>query len=509
MPNVQSPLASNSIAIIGAGFCGTMAAVHLLRAKSPTPLHITLINRPQKNAQTQGLARGLAYGTNSATHLLNVPAGRMSAFADQPNDFLNFLHANQIDADGASFVARRHYGAYLQKTLDDAVAASHHIFEVRHQTVHAIEVTGARHQLDVGDGETIYADRVVLALGNFLPANPPFIDAKLQASPQYIRDPWQDGALESIDITKPILLIGTGLTMCDVVVSLKSRADAAGVPLQLHAMSRRGLWPQPHREHTAAPTFDSAPPDIASLATARGYLRAVRAQVRQMAGHDWRDVIASLRPLTPALWRALPIVEQKRFLRHVKPYWESHRHRAAPEIRKLVAGCAERGEIASISARILGFFVEDTLKAVRGELVEPYAPKIKHPFDKLRANGGFLEVPVNDEAITVRYRRRAAATIEEIRVATIVNCTGPSSDLTAEPLLADLQAKGVITADALHLGLEVADDYRAIGINNKSRGIYYVGPMLKARDWEATAVPELREHVKACVAAILKDLASK
>jgi uncharacterized NAD(P)/FAD-binding protein YdhS len=531
MPNAQSPLSSkktNTIAIIGAGFCGTMAAVHLLRAKSPTPLRIILINRPQKNVQTQGLARGLAYGTNSATHLLNVPAARMSAFADQPDDFLNFLHANKIDADGASFVARRHYGAYLQKTLDDAVAASHHTFEVRHQTVHAIEVAGARyqyqqHQLDVGNGEIIYADRVVLALGNFLPANPPFIDAVLQASPHYIRDPWDSGALDGIDITKPILLIGTGLTMCDVVLSLKSRADAARMPLQpplqLYAMSRRGLWPQPHREHAAAPTFDSAPPDIFNLATARGYLHAVRTHVRQMAdvGHDWRDVIASLRPLTPALWRALPAIEQKRFLRHVKPYWESHRHRAAPEIYKLIAACAERGEIVSISARILGSVIGENLKAVRGELVEPHAPQqnqplqplTKQPFDKLRMNGGLLEDSVNDNAISVRYRRRYSTTIEEIRVASIINCTGPSSDLTAEPLLADLQTKGVITADALNLGLEVADDYRVASTSNNVRGIYYVGPMLKARDWEATAVPELREHVAACVAAILKDLAGK
>ncbi|HEX7120988.1 MAG TPA: FAD/NAD(P)-binding protein, partial [Gemmatimonadaceae bacterium] len=46
---------------------------HLQRHHGPAPLHIIQINRSGR------IARGVAYGTRSSEHVLNVPAGRMSA----------------------------------------------------------------------------------------------------------------------------------------------------------------------------------------------------------------------------------------------------------------------------------------------------------------------------------------------------------------------------------------------------------------------------------------------
>lgn len=483
-PLPQPLLPPITIAIIGAGFCGTMAATLLLHAKLGAAITVVLINRASPTSSNQAttpmLARGLAYGTNSATHLLNVPAQRMSAFENQPNDFLDFLQANKVDADGASFVARHWYGSYLQATLNSARAEANSPFAVRHQDVEAIhEIEGARYQLKFSDGDTLIADRVVLALGNFLPANPAFVDATLAASPHYIRDPWQPGILDKVDVKQPILLVGTGLTMCDVVASLKLRADAAKATLQIHALSRRGLWPQSHRAHLSAAPIDVAPTDMANTPTARAYLRAVRVQVRKIVASsgDWRDVVASLRPITPTLWQALPLIEKKRFIRHLKPYWESHRHRAAPEILKIVDSCAERGEIVSNASRILGFQLRNDGKSDTTSLVD------------------------------IVHQPRGQLAPQTITVATIINCTGPSADITAEPLLVNLAKAGLIRQDALKLGIEVEENYRVRNANGAAKhAVYYVGPLLKANQWEATAVPELRLHVAACVEACITDL---
>ncbi len=460
-----------------------MTATHLLGASFDRRTEIVLINRPQMGGSATTMARGLAYGTNSADHLLNVPAGRMSAFEDRPNDFLEYLHANNIAAEGGSFIARHWYGRYLQKTLNDASSAATVKFTIRHQAVSSIRIVNNDRNIDTcelkfSEGEPIIADRVVLALGNFLPTNPPMADAQLLESNRYIRDPWSDGALNNICLDKPVLLIGTGLTMFDVVVSLNARADAEQKPFRIHAVSRRGLWPQSHRSHTSAPSFAAVPPNIFAKTTARAYLRAVRDHVSAVEknGGDWRDVMVSLRPITPHLWGALQLPERKRFLRHLKPYWETHRHRAAPEIFNLVARCEKRGEMTSYAAQILGF--------------DEYVDSIKVRL-QVRGKGS---------------GKRETITIE---VGTVINCTGPSSDLYTEPLLAQMAALGLIAADPLRLGIEVADDYRVRDDRGMAgSGIYYVGPLLKARDWEATAVPELREHAKAAAQIVLQTLAS-
>lgn len=479
MPNITP---SKTIAIIGGGFCGTMAAVHLLNADLGRSSKIVLINRGHlgsyTHAERPSLARGLAYGTNSPHHLLNVPAARMSAFEDRPDDFLDYLHAHQIEADAHSFVARHHYGAYLEKVLRDAVARANTTFQVQHETVMTINVaTQQTYSLSFANGQTLQADRVVLALGNFLPAHPAFVNATLAASQCYIRDPWQPGAFDSVDVKKPILLVGTGLTMCDVLTSLKQRADGVNIVPQIHALSRRGLMPEAHRPHlNAAPNLANAtPPNIATMPTTRAYLRAVRAQVKKIAaqGGDWRDVVASLRPITPMLWQALPFIEKKRFIRHLKPYWESHRHRAAPTTLKLVAGCAERGEIVSSASRILGFQF----------------------------------CPGDATLIDIIHQPRGEAAPETISVAAIINCTGPSTNISAEPLLANLANAGLIRQDALQLGIDVTANYRVFNSDGDAKHhIYYVGPLLKANHWEATAVPELRLHVAACVAACIASL---
>ena len=117
-----------TVAIVGAGFCGTLIATHLLRTAHPSGIRVLLINRPTvhldgSSSAALRLARGLAYGTQSAAHLLNVPAGRMSALPAQPDDFIDFLRRHRYPAEGGSFVPRDWYGRYLNETLTNAATA--------------------------------------------------------------------------------------------------------------------------------------------------------------------------------------------------------------------------------------------------------------------------------------------------------------------------------------------------------------------------------------------------
>jgi uncharacterized NAD(P)/FAD-binding protein YdhS len=488
--------ARRTIAIIGAGFCGTMMAVRLLKADAAGAFDVVLINRPQPPntdagfgeeadllpAHSKSLARGLAYGTSSADHLLNVPAGRMSAFDELPLDFEAYLRRRNVAVDGGSFVARKWYGDYLRSTLDAAAAklsprpnASRLL--TKHATVTTVDrCADGRLELafvEAGVEGRLLVDRVVLALGNFPPANVGLPEPRFYESTRYLRDPWQSGALSRLDLSRPVVLIGTGLTMLDVAVTLKRRATADGAALSLIAISRRGLLAQPHRLHLESPAFLSPPANIFDVCSARHYLRSVRRYIRlhEAAGGNWRDVVASLRPITPTLWLKLPEAERRRFLRHVRPYWESHRHRAAPEAAALMAGLIASGELKIRAANLVG----------------------------IREFG---------DSTSVTIRRRGCMETVDISAGNVVNCTGPSSDIQAEPLLASMYLQGMISPDALRLGLNVADDYRVTNAQGQpAAGVYYVGPLLKARHWEATAVPELRKHVQAAADAIIQTLA--
>ncbi len=485
VPKQSSP---KLIAIVGAGFCGTMVATHLLKQLTDPHTTVMLINRPHPESKSTSLARGLAYGTNSTMHLLNVPAGRMSAFDDQPNDFLAFLHANKVIADGGSFVPRHWYGAYLQATLNNVVDQAVAGFCVRKQAVSSILPTDPGHtgyELRFDDGDRVVADCVVLALGNFLPDNPIFIGPKLAGHERYVRDPWAAGAVDGVDLDRPVLLVGTGLTMFDMVVSLKARAKP-NQTLRIHAVSRRGLSPQSHRTHTTMPLFDFVPPAIFAKASARAYLRAVRDQISaiEATGGDWRDVLASLRPITPTLWSGLPISEKRRFLRHLKPYWETHRHRAAAVVFDVVGECRKQGEVEVLAAKILA--LDETTDGFRVQLQ--------------KRGGKGADNDGADENSAQRNGRELT-----INVGTIINCTGPSSDIGAEPLLVQMVSAGLVAVDSLRLGIEVADDYRVGDQHSRTHtAIFYVGPLLKARDWEATAVPELRVHARAVANAVIK-----
>lgn len=442
------------IAVIGAGFSGVVTAAHLLRAGCS----VTLINRSGR------MARGVAYGTNTPAHVLNVPAGRMSAFADDEDSFLRFARERDQTVTGGSFVSRSAYGEYLDRILAEAEQNAPAETTIERIVGHVADIevrTGdvASASVTLADGRRIHADRVVLALGNFAPADPPVGDRSFYSSASYVRDPWAPGALESVDPGDSVLLIGTGLTMYDIALDLDDR----GVRKPIYAISRRGLLAQPHRAHGQPPTYENFPHDLdGGPPTVLSYLRAIRSEIssHSAAGGDWRDVIASLRPATPALWKALSESERARFVRHLLPFWDVHRHRAAPEAASSAAQLMRDGRLVVAAGRIIGF--DETPSVVK-----------------------------------VAWRPRGAAWTLNREFTRVINCTGPSSNLASagEPLVDKLMERGVLTTDTLRLGVRVSPEGALVAADGSlSDVIFYVGPLLRAEYWEATAVPELRVH---------------
>lgn len=455
---------TKTIAIIGAGFCGTLMAVHLLRRPLAIPLRIVLVNR------SGPMARGVAYGTGSTAHVLNVPAGRMGALSGDDLSFHEFAQRCDPAFGPGSFVPRSLYGDYLDHLLTDAIRSAPDGCSLRTVIGNVVRIAptgdndGAR--LAMSDGTAIDADRVVLCIGNYAPADPPIgADQRFfYMSPRYVRDPWSPGILAHVAPDRPALVIGTGLTMLDIALDLRDRGHRAPI----HAISRRGLLPQAHRRLDAHPSHDDTLVDeMLAQPAARHYLRVVTRHAKRAvaAGHDWRDVVGSLRARTPQLWHALTLDERRRFLRRLRSYWDVHRHRCAPQLGERL-----EAELASGALRVLAGTV-----------------------------AGYNE---NDEGVDVTLNVRGETVPRRIEVGTVINCTGPAAnvDQIDEPLLSGLRADGLLVPDALGLGFEIDADYRLIARDGApSPWLYYVGPFLKGRDWEATAVPELRRHVERVV----------
>jgi uncharacterized NAD(P)/FAD-binding protein YdhS len=441
----------DTFAVIGSGFSGTMIAAHLLRSGAG---RVVLIERSGR------FGRGVAYGTTCASHVLNVPAGRMSAFEDDGDHFLRWARERDSAVQGGSFLPRMVYGEYLESVLRQAETAAPGAMERCHDEALALREgrrgPGGCVEVVLRSGRSIMVDRVVLAIGNFAPADPPLRDAAALQNSRYLRDPWELPRYDTLDREQGVLLVGTGLTMIDVVLELAARGWRGPIT----AISRRGLLPQPHRS-PAKPTHPEPPSDLAEWEpTAKGMLRSLRAEVRKQArqGTDWREVVTSIRHDTAALWRSMPLAERRRFLDRLRAYWDTHRHRAAPQAWSAIEGMMRTGRLNVRAARLCA--------------LRPAA-----------------------SGLSASILPRGSGASEELSVGAVINCTGPETNLARiqDPLLRSLRDAGLIRTDELGLGLDADADGAVIGASGRpSSWLYAIGPLRRPQLWETTAVPELR-----------------
>lgn len=412
------------VAIVGGGASGALQALHLAGAGVSD---VTLIERARQPG------RGVAYSTLRPEHLLNVPARRMSAHADDPDHFTRWLRERH-GGGPEDFAPRMVYGAYLGELLAGAGV----------ETVHG-EAADAADGVLLADGRTIAADAIILAPGNFRPATPRGIDPAALGG-LWVEDPWAEGIADGLGAGDIVLLIGTGLTAVDAALTL----NAAGFAGRIVALSRRGLAPRTHgvREPTVAPREDLPASCVAML-------RRVRARSDEIG---WLSAVHELRSVTQRLWGAAGEAERRRFLRHLRPWWDVHRHKVAPAVGATIEAMQEAARL-SVAA------------------------------------GKLISAEADGERALVRFRARGGEAVETLRAARIVNCTGPEMDIVraGEPLLSALLEAGRIRPDPLRIGVDVDAECRALDAAGKaSERLYAIGPVTRGTFWESVAVPDIR-----------------
>ncbi|MGC4074414.1 MAG: FAD/NAD(P)-binding protein [Nibricoccus sp.] len=450
----------NDVVIVGGGLSGSLLAAQLLR-QADAPLRVALIER----AAVAG--RGVAYGTEESAHLLNVPAGKVSALPDDPDHFFRWVEA-RLGRTGfprtvtrGDFLPRQLYGEYVYTILKEARESARP--DVRLDVVVGeaidIEETTAGAKVRLADERCIETARVVLALGNLPGEYPIRRSLRFYHGPRYVHIPWKTDALERIRPNDDILIVGAGLTAIDIILQLEGMGHRG----KIHALSRRGLKPQAH-----AVAGEVYPPFLRPEAlpkTVSGALHAVRDEIRRAGkqGKDWRAVLDSIRPVTNAIWAEFSWEQRARFMRHLRPYWEIHRHRLAPQVAAKIEALCAAGR------------------------VEFYAGRLE----------SLVETTDGAEAV---FRKRGGEERVTLKVGKVINCTGPRSDYSKyqHPLLINLLARGLIDHDPLALGLHA----NAAGEVFRYRGgpvgwLFTLGAPLKGVLWESTAVPEIRSQARA------------
>ena len=432
--------------------------MNLARASRDTD--ITVIER------RADLGRGLAYSTKDPTHLLNVRAANMSAFADDPEHFFRWLQNYELrhyDPQHGpdmpthfSFAPRQVYGEYLAGLLEKETP---HGVRILHGSVEDIAELPGEVRVKLADGALISADAVVIATGN---------DPQAELPDSATTNPWSPGAFDSLASDAPVMIIGTGLTMADVVLSL----HRSGHHGQVLAVSRRGLRSTVHADVTARALAAEQIPFGAPLSELTGWLRTL-VRLCEAEGKGWRSAIDSLRPHTRRLWQSMDLHQRKRFLRHARPWWEAHRHRMAPTVALMIGNLIADNHLHILAAKVM----------------------------KLEKTGGVVRATL---------RKRGTQDLQRHDVARVFNCAGLSDDLrrSTNPAIQALFSRGLARPDPMSLGLDVSNDNALLSLNGKtSQRIFAVGPVARGAFWEITAVPDIRQQCFDLAGHLAKTLA--
>ena len=451
------------VVIIGGGFAGAACAFHLLRDHPRLRCALTVVE-PRET-----LGAGLAYSSPAQEHRINVAAARMSLVPEIPNHFHDWLHAQGEPArdpasalpDGRLYPARRVFGRYVHEQLMAQVASQDEVvFRHVHKAARLVEADGGGLRIILEDGEALRADAVVLAISHSAPDLP----AALRGSPRVLADPWDVPALDRISPAARVLIVGTGLTACDVAARLLARGHAGPITM----LSRHGLLPRPRTllPVQAAGDFTSAPET-----TALGLLRRIRRAVAQEAarGRPWENIVDGLRQQAGTAWGTLDWKQRRALLRHLRTWWDVHRFQSAPQIDAALAVAREAGILRVRAARVLG--AADT-----------------------------------PDGVSVRLHARGAG--EQLEADIIVACTGPGhrTVVAAHPVLRGLAQAGQLQADPAALGIWVDQQSRVLRTDGSAwRNLFVAGPLARGTFGELMGLPQVNLQPRAVAARVMEE----
>jgi uncharacterized NAD(P)/FAD-binding protein YdhS len=447
------------VAVIGGGFSAAATIVNLMEVLDPDQT-IGVVGR------TASLGLGTAYGRADDVHRLNVPAGRMSLFPDRPDHLCNWLTRNGHSHGPEDFIPRPLFGAYVQDALEAQIHRADNLARLYFQDAEAIdcEVLGDDRQVfHLSNGERLEARASVFCIGG-TPAGLPLPEDRIapEARKHLCLNVWADKWMERAQPDDTIFMLGSGLTMVDQVMSLRRRGHRG----RIHVISRHGLVPLPHQ----VPRSDALQPAVTpGSAPLSEMMRRLRAAARSAV--DWRSAIDGVRPVTQAVWQHLTHDERRRFLRHANAWWNVHRHRLAPDIHARFNEMQQSGQV-TVSA------------------------------------GWLHEIYANEAGARVAYRDRHTGTLRQLSADWVVNCTGMEKcSISKVPLLKKMSARGMITGDALGLGLAVnADSQIEREDGSTVASAYALGPMTMGQFFEIFAVPDIRVQTKQVAGRIAEKI---
>jgi len=452
------PSSEFDIAIIGGAAGGVLTALQLLR-QATAETRIVMIE------PAACLAQGVAYATHYAEHLLNVSAGRMSAFNDRPGDFVDFL-VGEGDSEtpgkiSAVYAERRRYGAYLRARLEQArsTAAAH--FEVRQDRVTGMQLQDGEWRLPLQSGPFLLARSVVLAVGNNAKPLPARNASSLPAG--LISEAWDFDAIKRIPVEADVCIAGSGLSMVDAALSLAANGHRG----QIHVLSRHALLPLPHAAGHALAPINAKSLEPLSLRARMQRLRQA-ADRAQMQGLPWQAVMEAVRPSVQALWSSLSLGDQQRFLRHVVRYWDVHRHRIA----------------AGVHAQLVRLQADGQLQLHRGRM------------DAVAHDGMRIVVTLSTAETGSR----------EIQVDRVINATGVEMRVAhmRNPVLSDLLQQGLARPGPHGIGIDTTAEGALVDAHGAAvPDVAVIGSLRIGRLWESIAVPELRGQAETAAKQLL------
>ncbi|MGO4439785.1 FAD/NAD(P)-binding protein [Rhizobium sp. RAF56] len=454
---MSDDLSKPVVAIIGGGFTGAATAYHLVRRLQPGAARIVVFE------PRAALGGGLAYDTAEPVHRINVPAARMTLAPGDDEHFQRWLIETNAVADdpeavtpeGHIFPRRQIFGRYVAAQLGPLLEDG----TVEHQRARVASVrrlSDRQWQVVTEAGASLSADIVVIAATHPEPKPPSTLERAFAGHPGYVADATVPDALAAIRKDDRVLVVGAGLTAADVIAALDARGHRGGIV----AISRRGLRSRGHNFSGQDPFGDFLDPSDLS---ARKLLRRVRRAVSDAAdaGITWHAVFDRLRAQGGEIWRALPDVERRRIVRFLRPYWDVHRFRIAPQIEAAI----ER----RIAEGALVFHAASITRAERG------------------AEGAFI----------VGLRHRRGKGVAEERFDAVVVTTGPGHGaiLQSQAFLAELAKAGLLRTDPTELGLDVSEESRAIDVGGEaSHTLYVAGPLARGTFGELMGLPQVTEH---------------
>ena len=428
-----------TVTIIGGGASGVLLAAHLLRDPA-TDISVTLLERRGQFGQ------GVAYSASQNDHKVNVPARGMSAFGDDPDHFWRWLQARgHTSVDGWIFVPRRLYGVYLEHVLAEAARLRPGRLAVRADEAVAVRPHGQGVETVLANGTSIDSHHAVLAVGHETrPARSRGIAVRVGSDSDTVLDP-----------DASVIILGSGLSMVDAWLSL-AQTNHRGPIL---VVSRNGLLPKGHRDVPPLPIESADVPFGTSLPHFMTWFRALVAQA-VANGEDWRSVIDGLRPFNQRIWQSWSERTRRQALRHLRPWWNIHRHRLPPELHDRLSQAVARGQVALVAGEFVG--IERTETGVRATV-----------------------------------RPRGSSERRTIDVARVYDCGGVTVDVatSSNPVVSDLIANAAGRPDPLHIGLDVDEHCFVIDAEGKpSRHLLAVGPLTRGRFFEIEAVPDIRRQ---------------